>query len=388
MIVGGALRSDNEDVYRQFIAAIPEDAPDVAIIPAASGRPAHYAKQFATDLAAHGFNGRVHVLPVALRDDRSTPDVDESTWAKGAFDAALLENLNAVGGIWFVGGDQTRITGTMLTEKGEDSPLMTAVRRRLAEGAVVGGTSAGAAIMSDPMIAGGSSLAALTVPPGNEYAGINAQESGQLVLRKGIGFFDAGIVDQHFDRKGRLGRLVRSLESQAPSRRLGFGVDEDTGILVDLGKKEMTVLGAGNLVLIDARQAKFASGKDQFGAQGMTLSVLSHGDCYNYGTHSLSLNGAPTVKNEAFGYVADQGAGMAIPNSRLDHLLGFSLLDNSETAELRRYAFGEDGAGILYRFTQTGNSEGYWRYGSGTKDQYSARDVLFSIEPVSISIDR
>ncbi|WP_078085972.1 cyanophycinase [Microbulbifer mangrovi] len=388
LIVGGALRSDNSRVYQAFIDAVPAGFPNVAIVPAASGRPAHYAHQFSEDLRRHGFAGDIRVLPIAVKDDPSTASVDESQWVQGGNDQALAESLRDVGGIWFVGGDQTRIASTLLNAKGEDTPVLQAIRAQLSRGAVVGGTSAGAAIMSHTMIAAGDSLSALTLPSVSEYAGMEGQEAGQLLLARGLGFMPVGIVDQHFDRKARLGRLVRALEHSAEAgERLGFGVDEDTGLLVNLGNKTLTVLGAGNLVIADARGARFATGESAFSATGVQLSVLSDGDSLDWDSLEVSAKGSKTAGREAFGYRATQGAGMALANQRLDQMLGFSLLDNSEMQILRRYAFDDQtGRGVLFRFRQTDISRGYWHYGSGTKDQYSVVGVMLDIEPVSVAI--
>lgn len=386
LIGGGALRSDNAAVYRAFIDSIPETFPEVAIVPAASGRPAHYAEAFRADLRRHGYDGRVHILPVAVEDDPST-ELDESRWSRGARDRNLVERLEKVGGIWFVGGDQTRITDTLMLEDGKETPLLAAIRARLVEGAVVGGTSAGAAIMSRTMIAAGDSLSALTLPQAARYDGMQAQESGQLLLGRGLGFLETGIVDQHFDRKSRLGRLVRALAPPLEkAERRGFGVDEDTAVLADLHSGEMRVLGRGNLTLLDAREAEFAPSQTGFAVEGIRLSVLSNGDSYNWKTGALNLGGGATVGREAFAYRPQQGAGIALPNGRLDHMLGFSLLDNSESRELRRYAFSEGGRGVLFRFEQAGDSRGHWRYGSGTQDQYSIGDVRLSVKPVTLTI--
>ncbi|WP_428820912.1 cyanophycinase [Microbulbifer sp. MCCC 1A16149] len=388
LIVGGALRSDNSRVYGAFIDAIPAGFPNVAIVPAASGRPAYYARQFSEDLRRYGFAGDIRVLPIAVKDDPSTGSVDESQWLQGGNDRALAESLEDVGGIWFVGGDQMRITGTLLDAKGEDTPVLKAIRTQLSQGAVVGGTSAGAAIMSHTMIAAGDSLSALTLPSVSEYAGMESQEAGQLLLARGLGFMPVGIVDQHFDRKARLGRLVRALGHRAATgERLGFGVDEDTGVLVNLDAKTLTVVGAGNLVIADGRAAQFASGESAFSVNGVQLSVLSDGDSLAWDSLEVSAKGSATAGKEAFGYRATQGAGMALANQRLDQMLGFSLLDNSEMQLLRRYTFDDQtGRGVMFRFRQTDDSRGYWHYGSGTKDQYSVVGVLLDIEPVSVSI--
>lgn len=399
LIVGGALRSDNQSVYQAFIEAIPTAYPNVAIVPAASGRPAHYAEQFSRDLRAFGFRGDIRVLPIAVKDDPSTETVDESQWVNGGLDPALADSLQDVGGIWFVGGDQTRTTDTLLTPEGEDTPVLQAIRTQLSRGAVIGGTSAGAAIMSHTMIAAGDSLSALTLPIANEYAGMESQESGQLLLSRGLGFLPVGIVDQHFDRKARLGRLVRALgHSNEAIEQIGFGVDEDTGLLVNLDRKTIEVLGAGNLVIADGRGAIFmgaskgaSAGADDvkagFAVRGLQLSVLSAGDRLNWESGKVTAQGSETAGHEAFGYRATQGGGIALANPRLDHLLGFSLLDNSEMRELRRFTFDDQtGRGVLFRFRQTDASRGYWHYGSGTKDQYSVVGVSLDIEPVTVAV--
>lgn len=388
LIVGGALRSDNQPVYQAFIEAIPGTLPHVAIVPAASGRPAHYAQQFADDLRAFGFKGDIRVLPIAVKDDPSTESVDESQWKDGGRDQALADSLQDVGGIWFVGGDQTRTTETLLTREGQDTPVLEAIRGQLSRGAVIGGTSAGAAIMSHTMIAAGDSLSALTLPAVDTYQGMESQESGQLLLSRGLGFLPVGVVDQHFDRKARLGRLIRALGYSArPEEQLGIGVDEDTALLVDLDAASMKVLGAGTMVMADARGATFADSEGDFAVRDLRVSVLSHGDIYLWRENKVVAAGSETQGNEAFGYRVTQGAGIALPNPRLDHLLGFSLLDNSEAQELRRYAFDDQtGKGVLFRFRQDAESRAYWSYGSGTKDQYTIVDVALDIQPVSVSV--
>ena len=333
----------------------------------------------------------MRVLPIAVKDDPSTESVDESQWANGGQDQQLADSLQDVGGIWFVGGDQTRTTDTLLSAEGEDTPVLKAIRTQLSRGAIVGGTSAGAAIMSHTMIAAGDSLSALTLPAVTEYAGMESQESGQLLLTRGLGFLPVGIVDQHFDRKARLGRLVRALgHSAEASEQVGFGVDEDTALLVELDSNTMEVLGAGNLVVADARNAGFTSNEGVDGAfavHGIQLSVLSAGDRLNWESGEVTSKGDETQGKEAFGYRATQGSGIALANPRLDHLLGFSLLDNSEMRELRRYSFDDQsGRGVMYRFRQTDSSRGYWRYGSGTKDQYTLVGVTMDIEPISVAV--
>ena len=164
VIVGGALADDNQEVYQAFLGALQGDGP-VVVIPAASGRPARAAAEFAGNLEAHGLDaGRVTVFPLAVRDDAATGEVDESTWSGNAWEASLVEGLGKPAGFWFTGGDQMRIMQALRSPDGRESPLLELVRQRLADGAVVGGTSAGAAVLSRRMSAGGESFLALLEP--------------------------------------------------------------------------------------------------------------------------------------------------------------------------------------------------------------------------------
>jgi cyanophycinase len=242
LIVGGALRDDNAAVHKALIEALLPDGP-LVIIPAASGRPARSAAGFSNSLQAYGLGpGRIEVFRLAVRDDSDTTDVDESQWAKNAWDKDKVADVEDAAGFWFTGGDQTRITQTLLGPEGKESPLLQLIKKRLAAGAVVGGTSAGAAIMSKDMIAGGVSFTALLEPLASAYTESEDQDGGRLYLSRGLGFLASGIVDQHFDRKARLGRLVRALAATEQQR--GFGIDEDTALFIKLGSERARVLVA------------------------------------------------------------------------------------------------------------------------------------------------
>ena len=163
-------------------------------------------ERFGAALAREGVDAtRIRIYPLAALDDSTTADVDESLWSGNAWQTDKLVGLEQAAGFWFTGGDQMRIVGSMRAEDGEESPLLGLIHRRLAAGAVVDGTSAGAAVMSRAMIAGGDSFNALLEPLAQSYASTEDQDSGRLYLENGLGFLADGIVDQHFDRKARLG---------------------------------------------------------------------------------------------------------------------------------------------------------------------------------------
>lgn len=122
-------------------------------------------------------------------------------------------------GVWFIGGDQNKLSGTYLGTK-------TAQRfhELLRRGGVIGGTSAGAAIMSRVMIRGGRD---------------------EPVLGAGLGFLTGAIVDQHFLKRQREGRLMKAV--RARPGLVGLGIDEGTALVVHgtqlrvLGESEVRV---------------------------------------------------------------------------------------------------------------------------------------------------
>lgn len=381
LIVGGAVSSDNEALYKAFIEHQPSDTSKVCIIPAASGSPVKSANQFKKDLIHYGLDEkRICIIPLAITDDKST-EFDERNWKDNALDKDVLAQLNSAEGFWFTGGDQMRIV-ELLYRDSKPTPALTILNKKLKKGAIIGGTSAGAAIMSEPMIAAGDSFSALTQPQSDKYYGMETQEKGQLYLHQGIGFFPYGLVDQHFDRKARLGRLVRALALKDIQN--GYAVDEDTAMLVDLSKHTLQAVGKGNVTVLNASNAIIK--QDPFNIKNVTLSVLSNNDIWDIKKNQLLNNDvAKTKGNEYYAEDANQGAGFALANGRLAQLLGYELMDNKNTQELRRYSFLENGQGIVYRFKQNDDSQGYWR-ANGTLDQYTVTHIQMDIEPVTVSI--
>ncbi|GAB3281032.1 cyanophycinase [Parahaliea aestuarii] len=374
VIVGGALRDDNRAVYAAFVERLLPTGP-VLVIPAASGQPARASAALLATLQTHGVAPeRLHVFPLAMLDDSSTGDVDESQWQRNAWQQALVAGVRDAAGIWFTGGDQMRIVSLLRDEQSLESPLLKLLRQRLAAGAVIGGSSAGAAIMSADMITGGDSFRALTQPLAEHYTAIEEQDSGRLSMARGLGFFPFGLIDQHFDRKARLGRLVRAM--QASDSKRAYGIDEDTALIVDLDREWATVAGSGAVTLLDASAARFTESGDEV-ADGLVLGVAHTGVELNLESHALAGDlGAPTTADPYYGYLPPGGGGMALANPRLEQALGYDLLDNSSTLELQRHSTDGSGQHLVYRFRQAAGSQAYWHRGLQT---YAVEGVDFSI---------
>ncbi|MGP1352252.1 MAG: cyanophycinase [Parasphingopyxis sp.] len=271
LIVGGGLSFDNEPVYRALLDNRPEESPGVAIIAAATSDASASAATVAGELMHYGVAPEeIMIVRLAVVDDPDTPDIDESDWAANASDPEEIAKIEAAGAIWFTGGDQLRLNRALIEQSGADSPMLAAIRARLRDGAIVGGTSAGAAAMSSPMIARGNGFGALFGDIGDAVA----DEGDGLVLMQGLRLFSPFILDQHFAARGRLGRLMRAIMAQPGPARIGIGIDEDTALLVDLAEYSAQVVGTGAVTLLDGRRASATAG----GIDGVRLARLHDGD--------------------------------------------------------------------------------------------------------------
>ncbi|MBU2277682.1 MAG: cyanophycinase [Gammaproteobacteria bacterium] len=389
VIVGGALSSSNQQVYQKFIElAGGADQARIAVVPVASGQPVKYFRQFQADLQRYGVTPqRVVLLPIAVKDDKLTADVDESKWQQGGQNVELAADLQKFSGIWFLGGDQTYITSTLQPD-GQPGVVLQAIWQRYQQGAVLGGTSAGAAIMSEVMIAGGDSWGALTGSAGSVYQGLADQEQGPLQIQHGIGFFPAGIIDQHFDRKARFGRLIVATEQNRQRFPLGFGVDEDSALVFNPQLNQFSAIGNGAVTVVDVRNATRLRNPVGFQMNNIRLSILQGGDRYDLSNHQLlpQPDKLATVGDEYGAVVNPVNSGVFSRNTRLKDFITFDLIDNKATDTAISYLHQGPGLGFELKFSKDQYSKGYWQYLDGLKDNSSAANIRLDIKPVQISI--
>lgn len=188
----------------------------ILFIPWATSEPEASFKYFKESLAAFSAQ-EIETAPVA-------PLTEEK---KDKF----LSQLKAANGVFFGGGDQVRIMNVL-----KDKSLLEALRQRYATGAVFGGTSAGAAVMSGQMITGEGDF---TVIDGSKVQTIS-----------GLGLLpDYIIIDQHFIKRQRENRLF-GLILQNPEK-FGIGIDESTALLVT-DNRFAEVIGASQIMLVSA----------------------------------------------------------------------------------------------------------------------------------------
>jgi cyanophycinase len=249
-------------------------------------------KQF-VDLAGGPGKARIAILPMATSDAVATGAEKAAQLdslgahsfvvnvTRGQADAdSVVRLLRTATGIWFPGGDQSLLTAAL-----NGSAALRAIHERFEAGAVVGGTSAGAAVMSDSMITGNQYWPGMTAAvdsPNFSRIGRRAIE-----ITPGFGFVSNAIVDQHFIRRQRENRLM-SVILERPSL-LGVGIDEGT-VLKVTPDGMWTVLGRSSVIVFDARNSRVTStGAPVLGGTDMRVSVLPAGSTYDPKTGRATL---------------------------------------------------------------------------------------------------
>ena len=217
-VIGGAEdRVGTATLLRRFVRLAGGRRSRVVLIPTAS------SLQDEVTAAYREAFGRLGVTHLDVVNPASRADAD---------DPRGVAALDAATGVFLTGGSQLRLSQFL-----PGTALGDAIHRAHLSGAVIGGTSAGASIMSRFMISLG------------DEGATPLQRTSQLSA--GLGLIDGVIIDQHFGQRNRYGRLM-SVVASSP-HLLGLGIDENTAIEVSANR--FTVLGAGVVHVLDARSA-------------------------------------------------------------------------------------------------------------------------------------
>ena len=231
----------------------------IEIIPTASKIPEIVGPEYAK---AFNFLGaeNVEVLNIQKREDAST-------------DENLTRIINA-DVVFFTGGDQLRLTsiigGTPIHDK--------ILEKYQNEDFIYVGTSAGAHSASKSMIYQGASQEALL--------------KGEIKITSGLGLIDHVVIDTHFVKRGRIGRLFQAVVSNP--KALGIGLGEDTGLLVTEGE-HMEALGTGLVILVDGRKITDTNITDvnlgeAISIKNLVVHVMNKGDIYLLSNHEMTIH--------------------------------------------------------------------------------------------------
>ena len=254
--IGGAEDKENDTaILRRFLKLSGGSSADLVVIPTASrlaDTGDRYEKLF-LELGA----AQVEVMDFDTRRDCHEP--------------GRVQRLERASGIFFTGGNQIRIS-TMLG----GTPVAQAIRARNAQGVTVGGTSAGASILSEHMIAYGVEGA--------------SPRANSVRLAPGLGLTNRVVIDQHFRQRDRLGRLVASLAYNPFA--VGIGLDEDTAAFIS-PDNTIEVEGSGSVTVVDADDLQFSSmhlvGENEpVCLLGLGVHILTKGATFNLNTRKAS----------------------------------------------------------------------------------------------------
>ena len=246
-VIGGRLEDDNLAVYGEMHRL---SGGRILVFPTASGEPREVAEETVAAFRAHGF-------------EAEACDLHDGNKARAAFDPRNVAAVETFRSVYFTGGDQAKIIGALIQD-GVETPVLTAIRATYAAGGLVAGSSAGAAMMSGPMILGGTSLESVV------HGATTDPARPGLLMGRGLGFFEYGMVDQHFIKRGRLGRLIVGMEEAGV--RGGFGIDENTALFVE--GDVACVRGEYGVMLIDYPDHATADAPDR----EFRLSYVDDGD--------------------------------------------------------------------------------------------------------------
>lgn len=235
-----------------------------------------------TQFLALGGGSKAHVLvvPFASSDIEDTGSYQQEQFArlgcassqyvnssKKLIDSEeSLAKLDGVTAVFFSGGDQNRLTDYLAGTK-----FLAKIREIYKNGGVIGGTSAGAAVMSKIMLTGEEE----NVP--DKYKGdFSYIKQGNVQTADGFGFIDSAIIDQHFIIRKRQNRLI-SLVLQY--RMKGIGIDEATAIIVK-PNGSFRVAGQSQVMVFEPEAQPSVSPTGYLKTNSLTVRILTAGDTY------------------------------------------------------------------------------------------------------------
>src|SRR5436190_10480114 len=199
--------------------------------------------------------GKIGCVNVGVMHIRNRQDTANSEY---------IERIKVCDAVMFSGGNQLRLS---VTDGGTE--FLSIIKKRYREeNFVIAGTSAGAMAMSNTMIYEGNAA--------------RAHLKGEVKMTTGLGFIDSVIIDSHFEKRGRFGRLAQAVACN-PSC-IGIGLGEDTGMLITEGNK-MEAIGSGCVIIIDGHDVSFSNIADipdgnPFSLENLKVHICEKGNGY------------------------------------------------------------------------------------------------------------
>jgi cyanophycinase len=373
--IGGALKNDNLEVWSRLVALSGGKGARWLVFPTASASPEKSAQQIIAALEGQGAKAEMVALSEKLPNNNIATIISDKAW---------IQKIKTANGIYFAGGAQERITAALLTKDGERTPMLAAIWQMVEAGGVVAGSSAGAAIMSATMF---------REPPDNLTILRQGAKRGSEIDR-GLGFVGHNmLVDQHFLKRGRIGRLLPVMMQEKIA--LGLGVEENSAAIICGDNVE--VIGGRGALLVDARKSHTGAALQPYlphtpySASNIALTYLDAGDKINLRTgvvtvSALKLAGNKLDHNQP-NFKPYNNSVKFYPDILGDNtiVLAMGALLDSKANETRGLAFATDNdIGFEFRLYKTNDTHGYFSSARGNED-YSIIRMSLDVTPVKMA---
>jgi len=230
----------------------------IEVITSASSIPEEVGENYMTAFGKIGCTN-VHSMHIRDRADAQKPE--------------FIERIKKCDGVMMTGGNQLRLS----TIFGGTEILKILHKRLETEEFVLAGTSAGAMAMSNTMIYQGSSAGALI--------------KGEVKITTGLAFIQNVIIDSHFDKRGRFGRLAQAVASN-PSC-IGIGLGEDTGVFIT-DNNHLEAIGSGLVVIVDGHGILHSNIADlnegsPISIENLVVHVMTKGNTYDLSSRKFQV---------------------------------------------------------------------------------------------------
>lgn len=203
-------------------------------------------------------------------------------------DAVFLRSMGRLGSVLVAGGNQRRLTQT-LTYRGEVTAVLQSLYDAFESDTNVIGVGAAAAAFGPRVITAGDSCAAL------RFGASDDAGSRGMVMEQGLGLFEAGIVDQNFLERSRLGRLMVACAEE--NVHYGFGICEQSGLVMGGDSSVYQAIGQKGFVVVATHKADLCLVNNTFDASGIELRLIPPGSGFDLANGAVTPGEPQTIDN-------------------------------------------------------------------------------------------
>lgn len=235
IIGGGEDKRADKEILKEVVYLSGKKRANIAVVTTATNYPLEVGEEYKRifyDLGAD----KVETINIVSRKEANRRQITKS-----------LDDMTC---IFFVGGDQLRISSIL-----GGTEFHNYIKQRLEDGVIIAGTSAGASMMSEVMVVEGEEE--------------EAPRKCTLKMAPGMGLLEGVIIDQHFNQRGRIGRLLGAV-AQNP-QTIGIGIDEDTAIIVS-HTAQIKVIGSGVVTVVDGKQIDYTNISEQYPNEPLAIT--------------------------------------------------------------------------------------------------------------------